>query len=140
MIDLTGEPSRPSGDVDPVVARAAAAAVLGDVDLAGRGADVDEVAEVADARRGVGVGGTIGQGDAEVARVVEDRSGRRYRTRSRPWFEVAKIRPVLELMTMSLLLTGLTAKLAPPVNGHCGSGVGNRCSAASRPKVRPTCR
>ena len=41
-----------------------------------------------------------------------------------PWFVVAKIWPTLELMTISWPLTGLTAKLAPPVNGHCGSGVG----------------
>src|SRR5262249_54928536 len=41
-------------DVQPVVAGAAAAAVLGDVDLAGLGADIDEVAQVAQARRGVG--------------------------------------------------------------------------------------
>ena len=41
-----------------------------------------------------------------------------------PSLVVVKIRPALELMTTSWPLTGLTAKLAPPVNGHCGSGVG----------------
>ena len=41
-----------------------------------------------------------------------------------PWSVVEKIRPTAELMTTSLPLTGLTAKLAPPVSGHCGSGVG----------------
>ena len=41
-----------------------------------------------------------------------------------PPFEVAKTLPVLELMTTSLPLTGLTAKLAIPLSGHCGSGVG----------------
>ena len=45
-----------------------------------------------------------------------------------PLFWVAKIRPTLELMTTSALLTGLTAKLAPPVNGHCG--IGGRQAAA----------
>ena len=54
-----------------------------------------------------------------------------------PWFVVEKIRPTLELMTTSLPLTGLTAKLAPPVSGHCGSGVGKPLLAWSRPKVRP---
>ena len=34
-----------------------------------------------------------------------------------PWSVVEKIRPKLELMTTSLLLTELTAKLAPPVSG-----------------------
>ena len=123
MIDWTGEPSRPRGDVDPVVARAAAAAVLGDVDLAGRGADVDEVAQVADALGSVGVGGTVGQGDAEVAGAAEDRRV----ADVEPGHAVVRggeDLPVDELMTTSLPLTGLTAKLATPANGHCGSGVG----------------
>ena len=41
-----------------------------------------------------------------------------------PSLVVVKIRPTAELITMSWPLTGLTAKLAPPLNGHCGSGVG----------------
>ena len=47
-------------------------AVLGDIDLAGRRTDVDEVAEVADAFWGAGIRGTIGHGDAEISRVAED--------------------------------------------------------------------
>ena len=61
------------GDLDPVVACAAAAAVLGDVDLTGRRTDVNKVVEVADARRGVGVGRAVGQGEAVVAGAAEDR-------------------------------------------------------------------
>ena len=53
--------------------RAAAAAVLGDVDLSLRGTDVDEVAQVADALGGRRVGRTVGQGEAETAGAVEDR-------------------------------------------------------------------
>ena len=49
------EPSRPGGDVGPAVARAAAAG-LGDEDLAADGAGVEEVVEVADAARAVGSG------------------------------------------------------------------------------------
>ena len=41
-----------------------------------------------------------------------------------PPFEVEKTLPVPELMTTSLPLTGLTAKLAIPSISHCGSGVG----------------
>ena len=59
---LDGPAVEAERDVEPVVAGAAAAAVLGDVDLAGLRADVDEVAEVADARGGVRVGRTVGQG------------------------------------------------------------------------------
>ena len=53
---LDGRAVESGGDVDPVVARAAAATVLSDIDLPGRGADVDEVAEVTDAFGGIGVG------------------------------------------------------------------------------------
>ena len=104
---------------------AAAAAVLGDVDLSFRGTDVDEVAQVADALGGRRVGRAVGQGDAESAGAAEDRRvadvepGHALR-----WWWRRSGRPT-ELMTMSWPLTGLTAKLAPPVNGHCGSGVGS---------------
>ena len=54
-----------------------------------------------------------------------------------PSLVVAKMRPTAELMTMSWPLTGLTSKLAPPVNGHCGSGVGSPPLAWSKPDVRP---
>ena len=70
---LDGRAIQAERDVEPVVARAAAAAVLGDVDLALLGADVDEVAQVADALGGRGIGGSVGQGDAEGAGAVEDR-------------------------------------------------------------------
>src|SRR5438045_1633749 len=54
-----------------------------------------------------------------------------------PWVSVLKTRPTAELMTIWLLLSELMAKLAPPVNGHWGSGVGNPPLACNRPKVRP---
>ena len=72
----------------------AAATVLGDVDLAGRRTDVDEVAEVTDTLRGVGVGCTVGQGEAVVAGTAEDRGMRRCRTRSRLHCSVEKMLPV----------------------------------------------
>ena len=62
-IDSICEPSRPLAvepTSDPVIRRVAvaggAAADLGGVDLAGRGANVDEVAQVADALWRVGIG------------------------------------------------------------------------------------
>ena len=134
---LDGLAVKAGGDIDPVVAGAAAATILGDVDLPGLGADVDEVAEVADAFRGAGVRCTVGQGEAEAAGVAED-AGSPMSNQVTPLFWVAKIRPVLELMMTSALSTGLTAKLAPPPKGHCGSGVGRPPLAWSRPKVRPT--
>ena len=63
---------KPGGNIDPVVARAAATAVLSHIDLAGRRADVDEVAQVADALWCVRVRGTIGHGDAVIAWAAED--------------------------------------------------------------------
>ena len=56
-----------------------------------------------------------------------------------PWLVVVKIRPTDELMTMSWPLTGLTAKLAPPRNGHCGSGVGMAAAGLEQAdRSRPT--
>ena len=72
MIDSILRTVKTGGDIDPVVACATATPVLGDVDLAGRRADVDEVAEVADTLRGTGVRSTIGHGDAVIARTAED--------------------------------------------------------------------
>ena len=60
-------------DIDPVVTRAAAAPVLSDIDLAGRGPNVDEVTQVADPRRGGGIRCAVGQGIAKAVGTAKDR-------------------------------------------------------------------
>ena len=65
---LDGRSIQSGGDIGP-----AAAGVLADVDRAGARADVEEVAEVADALRGAGVGGAEGQGEAGVGGAAEGR-------------------------------------------------------------------
>src|SRR5262249_28284060 len=58
---LNGRAVQARGDVRPLVAVGAAAG-LGDEDVAPGRAGVEEVVEVADAARAVGVGGAVGQG------------------------------------------------------------------------------
>ena len=55
-----------------------------------------------------------------------------------PWFSVAEDPPGLRADDDLLAVSGLTAKFDPPVEGHCGSGVGPALVAWIRPKVRPT--
>ena len=71
---LDGSAAEAQRDVQPVVAgaAAAAAAVLTDVDLVALGADVHEVAQVAETRRGIGIGRTVGQRDTETTGTAED--------------------------------------------------------------------
>ena len=63
---------QPGGNIDPIVTRAATTAILGHVDLAGRRADVDEIAQVADALRRVRVRSAIRHGNAEIPRTAKD--------------------------------------------------------------------
>src|SRR5262249_53185262 len=84
---LDGGAVEAQGDVEPVVGRAAAAGVLGDVDLAGGGADVDEVAQVADALGRIGSRRAVGHA---LARVAVGRGGGRQAEDGR----VADVEPV----------------------------------------------
>ena len=83
--------------------------------------------------------GAFGSG-APKARAIsgELSTGALISDQKRPWFSVRKIRPTAEVMMIWLLFSGLTAKLAPKVDGHCGSGVGPGFDCWSRPNVRPT--
>ena len=111
-----------------------AAAGVGHVDLAGSVATQDVIAGVAGCRVGRGTEGQGREvGAAEQSRVADH-------VPVLPLVQGAEDPPVTtELMTISLLLIGLTAKFDPPVNGHCGSGtVPGRRRRWIRPLVRPT--
>ena len=127
----------PGGDIDPIVTRAATTAVLSDIDLAGRRADVDEVAQVADALRCIGVWGTIGHGDAEIAWAAEDARLHRYRTRSRRHLMSRRDCRLTELMTMLVAVDRVDCEIGNPGKSPLRIGSGQTLAACSKPKVLP---
>ena len=144
---LDGGAVEAEGDVGPV-----AAGVLGDEDLAGaggrRGADVDEVAQVADALRGAGVGAPKARAKLVLRRAGRARqpkvAGVPMSNQVSPWFggleDVAGARADEHVLAVDRVDDDVrvargAALIAVMV--HCGSGAGSPLLAWSSPKVRP---